>query len=195
MANILSNLPTIRRLTGIAGISPTAEPQRAYNWELWLSGKISAKLGDLRFFAKSVNIPQRTVEQIKNEMVGQYFYYPGKDTSPHTITATFWDDQNLTVLTFLHKWIDLIGNSNQETLTNKRDFFANLSVRLKDTSDLIQTCEIKLTDVFPIDINEINLSYDNSDILEISLTMSFKSMSLDGGKKFVSIADLLREVI
>jgi len=192
---LFSNLPNIRRVADLVGASPVGEPQKQYAWELWITGGVAAHMGDIRFFAKTVSLPQKSIEPIYTELAGVKYQYPGKDTSARTITATFFDDEHLTVYNYMKKWIDLMHTPGEGDALPKAQTVANIAVKLKDSTDLVQTLTVNMPNAFIIDLGEVPLDYETSDAIEITVTFAFDDPTVEDGQKLGDITDLLKSVL
>lgn len=192
---LFSNLPTIRRIADILQKSPTSEPQKSYMWEISFTGGVPQQLGDIRFFAKSCTLPKRSIGQIKTEFLGLSFVNAGKEQNPNTIDVVFWDDENLTVYNFLRKWHELVLEPKYGVSHFKTDYKSIMNIKLKDTTDFIETHVFSFDEVFPMEIQDISLNYESSEIMEIRVTFSYGVQTADNIQKFGKFKDVLRGII
>lgn len=193
--NALSNLPTIRRIASFANVN-TKEPQRNYLFEaVILSNVGDGDFEDIRFYVKTIGIPQKSRDPIVLEYMDQKFTFSGKDTAAHTINVTFWDDEALTIYRFFHRWMNAQSDPEFNRSATKRYYTKTLSIQLKDRTDFVVTGTVNLSSVFPTEINEINLNYEGSEIMEVTVTMSFESMEIDYKHSFETDAKTILENI
>lgn len=149
-------------------------PQKSYMWEIEVRALSSGSIEDLKFYAKTVAIPQLAVEQVIINHKSDAARHAGRDASAHTVTVTFWDDENLSIINFFHDWMDnLIHNPNVGGGLTRDLYSADLVIKLKDATDDNVTGQFVLKHCFPIDLAEIPLSYDTSEPVELSVTLSF----------------------
>ena len=149
-------------------------PQRAYMWEIQIRALSTGALQNLDAYAKTVSIPESAVEQMIINFKGGRSHHAGRDTSAHTATITFWDDERKTILNFFQNWMDnLIMNPLTGGGVTRELYSASISIRLKSADDSSVTSEIVLGHAFPTNIGEIALSYDTSEAVEIPITFSY----------------------
>lgn len=160
-------------MANIANLRANVEVQRAYMWEVFINGLSTGALDGLDAFAKTVSLPQTSVEQlVVNHKAGRT-HYAGRDASGHTVTVTFWDDESLSVYRYFSDWMNLIHDQKTASSAPRSDTTADMAIKLKNSSDDAVTGTIKLTKVFPTELADVSLSYDNSDAMEVSVTFSF----------------------
>lgn len=169
------------KLTDIFGVSQRGvsdKPQRSYLWEVHiLNGGIVPVIGsildNIRVYAKTVTIPNSTIEPIQLNHMGERIFYSGKEGSSHTVSMTFWDDEIGTIRRYLDQWHQLANENFTGNSVNKTNFQRTIKIYLRDTTDTIYTGVFELEGAFPIEIGEISLNYDSSEIIEIPVTMQF----------------------
>jgi hypothetical protein len=185
-----NDLKKIRRLAGLAA---TGDPQRNYMFEVGIQDTSSAGLNltalqniltsndeanNIRFFSKTVSIPQKTNEPILMTRMDERFFFAGKDSSTRTIAMSLWDDESLTVMKYMHKWREYTGSSDDGRALPKSAYTKNLVIELKDSLDLLTTAQIVLTDCFPIELSDIALSYEESAPIEHTIIFSYGKMEI-----------------
>lgn len=175
----IGKISKIRRVSELLNLSPVKEPQRVYQWEATIrGGQQFSFLSDIKFFMKSVNIPAIAKENMIIDYMDKKLLFAGKDASPHIVTMTFFDDESLTVLRYFNAWMRTMGDIGTGMSVDKDQYARELLIRLKDTTDLIITGEIKLSNAYPVEIGEISLNYETSDIIEIPVTLSYDEQSI-----------------
>jgi len=162
-------------MANIQDIRAINTPQKSYQWEVDVQGLSTGGLQGLSFYAKTISIPQIAVEQIIINYKGLKTHHAGRDASGHTVTISFWDDEAQTIHKFFDDWMNLVLNQENGASVGRDIYSADLVIRLMDSSDAETTSTIKLTKVFPTDMAEIALSYDSSEPVEHSITLSFDS--------------------
>jgi len=182
-----------KRIRRIAGFSATGEPQKSYMFEVGILDTSSTNFKSLesvkdllkssdpeqrvRFFAKSINIPSKSRDPISFARMGQTYYFAGKNTSAKTLNLVMWDDIELTVMKYMHRWMDLTGNGLGQA-TPIYIYRQDMVIDLKDGTDLLTTARIILRDCFPTEIGDVPLSYDEGGIIEHQITIKFSSMEI-----------------
>lgn len=178
--NIVNRLKS-KKLREIAGITQrrlSENPQKSYMFEIDILGggvlpNIGSLLSNITVFAKSATIPQSAVEPIRVNFMGEPIFYAGKDASSHSTTITFWDDEYASMLHYLDQWFQLVHENDTGNITNKTGYQRNIRIRPRDASDTIDTSIVELDGCFPTDISDISLSYDASEVIEITATFQF----------------------
>lgn len=161
-------------MSNIVDVRAITRPQRSYQWEVSVEGLSTGGLPSLTFYAKTVSIPQTSVETISINHKGLKTNHAGRDASSHTVSLTFWDDEAQTIQKFFLDWLDkLILNPLTGGGVSRELYAANMTIRLRNAEDNADTAKITLGHVFPTEISEINLSYDSSEPVEISVTLSY----------------------
>lgn len=161
-------------MSNIQDVRAINKPQFSYAWEVLIRGLSTGSLEDLTFFAKSVSIPQSAVEQVIVNHKSSKSHYAGRDSAAHTVTVTFWDDENLKVFKFFQEWFDnLIINPINGGSVPRNLYTGEMEIKLMNNEDTDTTGVVKLTNCFPIDLSDIPLSYDSSEPLEVSVTLSY----------------------
>jgi len=160
----------------------TREPQRQYMFDVEVfdtsSGHVSQ--GDLKTYVKSMAIPPRSKEMIMMEYMDIRIPFSGRESSAHTLSINFWDDESLTIIEYLEKWYNLTGDKQYGQSTGKQSHTKNIKVSLKDTTDIITTGTFTFYNCFPLEISSIGLSYENSDALEIPAIFSYDYVEFGG---------------
>ena len=182
MALTLSDISGLQQAAGILGLTPTGEPQRSYLFETNIFGE--DPLQDFKFFIKTINIPSQSREPIIIDYMDEKILYSGKDSSTHTITVTLWDDQDLQVYTFLNKWMRLQGSTGMRGSDRHPYYTKSMQILLKDTSDFIINGTFDYYGVFPVEMGEVTLSYESSEIVEIPVTFAFDERKFDDSRGF-----------
>jgi len=95
------------------------------------------------------------------------------------VTISFWDDEAQTIHKFFDDWFNLVLNQENGASAGRDIYSADLVIRLMDSADENITSTIKLTKVFPTDMAEIALSYDSSEPVEHSITLSFDAKIIE----------------
>lgn len=164
----------------IENVRAIKTPQKSYQWEVEVQGLSTGGLQDMKLYAKTVSIPQSAVEQTRIAHKSSNVYFAGRDSSSHTASITFWDDENQTVRNFFQNWMDLlIYNPATGGQAPKNLYAATLLIRLMDSTGEVTTARVRLENAFPTDIADVSLSYDSSEPVEINITMSFDTKIIE----------------
>lgn len=157
--------------TTIQNVRAIATPQKSYEWEVSVLGlSTGSPISGLTAYAKTVNIPSSSVDQVRIPFKSSNTYFAGRDSSPHTVSISFWDDEAGTIRNYFENWYNLLlhnsvtGGQSPHTL-----YVATLDIKLFDSTDTNITSEIQLTGAWPQSINDISLNYDASDPIDITV--------------------------
>ena len=190
------NIGNVRRIASLLNVAPTKEPQRAYMFEASFVNDNFSPDQEIRFFVKTVNIPQQAKENIVLDYMDKKLLFAGKDSSAHTINMTFWDDESLTVFRYFNKWMDQMGDVEIGRSVDKNQYARTLKIRLKDTTDFVNTMTVELTNVYPLEMGDVNLTYEGSDIIEIPIVLSFDDKIIDSNYEFnTDVKDIIRNIL
>lgn len=153
---------------------------------------------DLRFFCKTVSIPEMNLDYIQNKpnSLGIQQHMP-VGMQAGSLSAQFMLDSNHNILAFFHEWMQAIYNydySSGSLAPNSRDrdqlpyeigykseYALNMVVRFYSYFDKTQFYEFTFTDVFPISIGAIDMSWDANDSYAVlPIGFSYSSMKVSG---------------
>lgn len=160
----------------ISDIRGVGNPQRAYEWEVSLTTKGAGGAEILKQRAKSVSIPETSVDTIIINYKSRKAHYAGRSASPSTVTVVFWEDENQAVYKFFKDWMEKqLTDSEIGGGVTADQYTADMSIATLAHDSVTTTGTFQLTRVFPISIGDIQLSYDQSEHMEVSVTFSFDS--------------------
>jgi len=176
------------------GLFISKEPQRNYQFELEVletsngdSGNIFTNyidgIRDLKYFVKSVEFPTISKEMIEYHFMDTKMSYVGKDSSSHTFSITFWDDEALTITDYMKKWYELSGDNKYNDSVNKQTYKKDMKIKLLDVTGLVSTGEYTFYNCNPVEIGSLNLSYEDSNALEFPITFYYDYFELSGMKR------------
>lgn len=161
-------------MTTIQDIRAIHNPQKSYLWEVDIVGLSTGTLEDTAFFAKEVSIPPSSVETIVINHKSGRTAYSGRDSSDHSVSITFWDDETHQVYDFFQNWHDnLLRNPITGGGVTRDLYTADLIIKLQSTDEETVTQRIRLGHAFPTEIGEVSLSYESTDAVEFSVTFSY----------------------
>lgn len=165
-------------MTSIDNIRKVSTPQRAYEWEVELLGAGAGvqALPLLKERAKSVSIPETSVDTIIINYKGRKAHYAGRSASPSTVTVVFWEDEKQNVYNYFKGWMETrLSDSETGSGVSADQYTALMKITTLAHNSTTETGSFFLTRVFPISIGDIQLSYDQSEHMEVSVTFSFDS--------------------
>lgn len=164
-------------MANIQDVRSANNPQRAFEFEVEILASTAAGyLPILHQRVEQVSIPETSVETIEINYKGRKTIHSGRDSSPHTVTVTFWESQAREVYGFFKNWMEL-GISNSEVGGGfTRDGYATQMRITTYAADSVSPTGVNtLTNVFPTSIGDISLSYDASEHLRVEVTFSYDS--------------------
>lgn len=177
---MLDKISSIKRIASLANLTPTNEPQRSYMFDITFFDAVNPD-NELKFFVKSIALPGESREPIVVNHLDDTMTFSGRNSSDKRLVITFWDDQTLKIQRFLQDWIELTGNYNERDAVNKSRYTKEAVVYMKDTTDFIVTGKFSLSNCFPIEIGEVNLSYEESGVVEVQATFTFDDRRFEPG--------------
>lgn len=188
ITKISKHLPTIRRIADLTGLSEFGEPQWSYMWEVqMLRAPISSFTG-MMFYAKTCTIPDRQAVITTTRFLGQHIKHLVHDDSEKSITISFIDDESLTVTRYFNQWYDLC-------LTNpKSSVSGDLQIKLKDSTDMLNTGVFTFTGCIIQSISEIQLDMSSNEPITFDVVLRFDDMNLNDSQEIGNIGDVIRGV-
>ena len=126
-------------------------------------------------YVEKVSIPWSRFESIPIYNQGKNSYYSSvKDID--AITVTFYEDVNLTITKMLLKWRELMEKDGYYALPI--DYKKNLVFHLLSNTNNTAMLELTAKGAWPSAIDNLELAYDSSDRIIISVTFTIDSMSI-----------------
>lgn len=163
------------RIVGRRFITNVGEPQKTYMWEISMLSDRDP-LDNMLFYGRTVTVPETQNEPVVKEYMGQRFFYSGKDMSSNVCTITFWDDQELTIYKYFKLWSQKLHVPIDGSKAFKHNYTKDFIISLKDNLDLFRTGVFTLKSAYPINIPEIQMSYDDNNVIEVSVTLQYDLM-------------------
>jgi len=191
-------------------ITPTGEPARGYLWEISITApnlappaggilggvlqNVENKISNyfqigtrddltartLNYYAKSLSIPETSVDVIEDNYMGDKYFYAGKVSSPKGVSITFWDDQHFTVFGYLQTWINELKSANDYMGRQlpKNLYARNIMIDLKDTTNLFTILRITLDTAMITSLNDVSLDYSTTDAVAVTANFVFDNMDV-----------------
>lgn len=182
LVNRINTSNVVNTAVGAASgyVDPVNQPQLSYMWEVSFRGMFASNAKNLTFYARNTGIPSVTVEPIKRHYAGVEYGYSGKDNSPRTFRITFWDNQDLEVYTYFLQWMNTMNDGYLKRKVRPLNYKRDISLKLKDTSDLLINGEFIIKDAFPTEVSEVSLVYDESNVMTFDVIFHFDSREMTG---------------
>ena len=145
-----------------------------------------------QFMCKSAALPASNIAQIDVPFRGRIFKVAG-DRTVDTWTVTIINDENFGLRYAFEAWVELMAKlSNNMGATNPAAYMTNATVyqlgRGKEASSKNNTgsanvvlAQYNFIDIFPTNVSQIDLSYDNGDQIE-EFTVEFQVNSWSRGQ-------------
>lgn len=177
-------------------LDPVDQPQLAYMWEVSFEGLFSGDAKNLTFYAKTVAIPTMSTDVIKRFYAGQEYAYSSKDNSPRILRLTFWDNQRLDAYHYFQKWMFTMNDPQARRKVSPVNYQRRVNLDMKDTTDAFINERFVFDGVFPTEISEAVLTYDNSAEFTFDVMMHFHRRTSgefgDTGANLGNFAGILR---
>ena len=152
------------------------EPQKTYNWEFQVVSPFA--LGQqLNYRAKQTSIPSTMMETVKRSMGGVKYFIPAKESSPNVFSVTFWDSEYIGAWRFFKSWMDTLKYGNDLLKGNPTTYqrFVLLQLLRQNGS---YSASFQFYDVFPIEISDVPLNYQESNEFTFDVRFSFSRMGV-----------------
>lgn len=163
-------------------ISDIENPQKLYMWEFGITDNEATKdrLNRIRMFAMSTSLPERSNTLIKRHYRGAYYHYIGKETSPRTVDLKFFDTEDGHVYRYFVRWWQKANFGQDRMSLAPENIFKNVSIRLRDVMDTIDTQNHQMDMCFPIEIKQPVLTYEESGLYTFEVTLAFINFRING---------------
>lgn len=164
----------------IQNVRSVDNPQKNYEFEVELLGSIAG--GSLSYLTERVQnavIPETSVETFDINFKGGKTPHAGRDSSPQTVTVTYFEDEANGIYAFHKNWMNN-GILNQTTGSGQtRDQHSTeLLIRRFAADSQTVTQKHQLTKVFPQTISEATLSYEGSEVAVVEVVYKFDENNL-----------------
>lgn len=181
-------MPSINKLRSVLklkdlmgdGLIKSGEPQKSYMFEVQIiDPERGNAFNNLKYYVKDVTVPSKTRDVVMLDYIGTKLIWAGKDGSAHSMNITFWDDEDLKITHFLYDWYDLAGSGQYAESTDKFSYSRDIRIVLNPTLDIGSTGTFVLKNCFPIQIGDIELSYESSDVMTVPASFSYDFIQLE----------------
>jgi len=172
--------------------------------DAWGSGDQSGN-GTMKFLCKAANLPASTVAQVPVPFRGRTLKVAGDRTfAPWVVTII--NDEDFQLRTAFERWANVISKLDDATgVTNPSSYMTDAYVqqlgrgaeRFSTTNEGGESAVLrtyKFYDIFPTEISEITLSYDDSDAIE-TFTVTFEVQYFTIGNSLESTGSNANEVL
>jgi len=163
--------------TTIQNVRAMNNPQRAYEFEVEIyGGTFAGSLPILTQRVETASLPGSSVDTIEVNFKGGKSIHAGRDSSAHTTTVTFYDDEANEVYKFFKKWKDGSINDPLTGAALTRDLYAGeMFIKTFAHDSTTVTATHKFTKIFPTEIGEVNLTYESSEHIRFDVTFAFET--------------------
>lgn len=160
-------------------------PQKAYQYEVSLIG--NAVTGSQEILTERV--ANTTLPGYSNDVFFINYKsgktpYAGRDSSAQSFSVTYNEDAALSVYSFHKNWRENGINNSTTGGGLSKDLYSIDAVitTLQDDGETV-TSTHRMTRIFPSDIEDVNLSYDDSAAMQVTITYSFERHLFTGGEE------------
>lgn len=160
------------------------DPQLGYMWEVRVESMDAPKPYErsIQLFARNISLPQRSVDPIRREYMGESVIHAGHSSDPKQIRATFWDDKRLIGYRYFMDWMNLLSDPQYGKQANQKRTRKKVVLMLKDRTDFFVGLEIEFTNAFVFNIGDVTLSYDESIPLLFNVGFQYDDMLMNGAR-------------
>lgn len=164
-------------MANIQDIRAVNNPQRAWEFEVEILAVVAAgQLPLLKTRVENVSIPETSVEVIETNFKGRKTMWAGRDSSGHQVSVSFWDTEDRAAYRFFKTWMERGISDSIVGGGMTRDMYATqMLIKLFAHNSTTVTGLNRLTNVWPVSISDISLSYDTSDHMKFEVTFSYDS--------------------
>lgn len=161
-----------KTIQDVRGMS--AQPQTAFQYEVEIVGLSSGNEEGLTIRAQSASIPQTSNDAFEINFKDRRTFFKGRDTSPHTVSITFYDTEDWKAYEYFQNWHDqLISNPVTGGGVTSELYKATAIIKTFSTDGETETSRTTLKNAFPTEIGEISLSYDTNENITFDVTLQF----------------------
>lgn len=174
---------TVRRTVkdvGLGYVSPIEQPQLAYMWEVSFNGIFASQGKNLQFYAQNTALPIMSTEPVTRYYAGKAYSWAGKENAGKILRVTFWDNQSLDVYRFFQDWIRTTNDFETSRKVNPMNYKRDITLRLKDTSDLLINGEFIFEGCFPTEVSDVGLIYQESQVMTFDVIFKFDGKKTSG---------------
>ena len=153
------------------------EPMFQYNWHIYIvpPTAVSKWQDSLTYRAKTVNIPDRSFDEVEITWRRSKVKVLGRDSSPKSFDITGWLDVDLTLFQFMNDWQDLVSHQDTVLGVYKVDYTAQITVVQFNNNDEIVT-DYTFYNVIEQSTEAISLVDSPSVALYLSITFLYHKM-------------------
>ena len=147
---------------------------------------------NFRYMCKAANLPASNIANIDVPFRGRIFKVAG-DRTFDIWTVTIINDEDFRLRNAMEEWMDLISKlSNNLGATDPSAYMTNAKVYQLGRGSVLNSKnqdgnanavlkEYEFIDIFPTNVSQIDLSYDNSDAIEeFTVDFQVQSFSITG---------------
>lgn len=180
----------------ISNIRDSADqPQMQFQFEVEIEGGLVVQKlkGKHTFRVNSVTIPETSVDTVEVNFKNSKVMFAGRDSSPHSLTVNFWDEQGMKLYRAFQQWHMQIRNPVNGGGLNKAAYKGAMVVRMIDVDGTSPNSVASFFNVWPSSVGDVSLSYESSDKISFDVTFAYDE-SVFGGKKIENVSKALQAV-
>lgn len=156
--------------------------QRTYNFELWVPNipGSDTKLTDMILRVRSAQIPQRGIEVIESNFMGQKQFFPGKATFSHQLSVEFEEFEDQKILKGMYEWFERMNiydpknaNAGMSKVDAKDKVAQDIILKVYDVKGGKLDKSIRFKHAYPETIAETSLAYADNASVKTTVTFRF----------------------
>lgn len=154
----------------------------AENFELLL-GNIPggpSKSEQLAIKCLNANLPGSGNEAFEAPIHGHVVKFRGRKTMPRTLSITYVEDSQFNTLNSLHRWNEfVVGTLSGTSAGDKKDYAVDGQLTVfNHKGEAISV--YKIFKLFPVDLPDIQLSGENTTMVQVPITFSYDYWTASG---------------
>lgn len=157
---------------------PDVNTGNRYRVEIFLPAALQAwnnHLDKIQFYCKDCTLPGTTLTQIENRVYGPKRVLGSFKEAGNAATSFLFDQRGLNVKLF-NAWIDYIMKPEEKRMEYYVNYIGRVRISLlNNLNKPIYICNLE--EAYPFKINELSLSYGQTDILPLEIEWSFRTKS------------------
>ncbi len=132
---------------------------------------------NIDFYCQKCTVPGVQMSQIDSIVYGQGRKIPGIRKSEMTCSTSHMFDYKAENIRFIEQWFELITPSGNKRVNYYDNIIGSMEINVLNNLNN-PLLKIELTEVYPVKISELGLSYTNEEYLPIDIEWHFRERKL-----------------
>ena len=126
----------------------------------------------VQMFCESISLPSINISSMPIRTFGEQREIP-YDRTFEPLNAVFYVDRKMVVKDFFDLWMSSIYNPIDRTLNYYEQYTTDMTIFVLDSADN-STYTIKLYEIYPKSIGQVQLDNNSKDIMKLNVTFNYK---------------------